>query len=307
MTDEDAPDHLLSTIETALGLLRDYHDGPGGTAESGAAPLPSLLRQCEELGAGLAPPPVRTLHHMACSGGTMISKCIAALPNTILLSEIDPLSRMRIDHPDSFAPTDLLMALRRSLRPVPDRVLSTVFQASLTALHREMTDLGQVLVLRDHAHSQFCTGERADSRPTLHDLVAEVLPQRAVVTLRHPLDAFLSLAHRGWTHFEPFTLEEYALRVRAFLDRHAGIPVVLYEDFTADPDAALRAICAHLDLSFAPQVTDLAPLFRLSGDSGRSGDVIAQRARRPVPDEIAAQRESSPAYAALCAAHGYTP
>jgi hypothetical protein len=306
MTDDASHDHLLGTIETALSLLRDYRADPGDTDDP-AAPLPSLLRQCEELSAGITPPPIRTLHHLACSGGTMISKCVAALPNAILLSEIDPLSRMRVDHPDTFAPTDLLVALRRSLRPVPDRVLSTVFQASLAALHREMTELGQVLVLRDHAHSQFCTEQQADSRPTLHELVTGILPTRSVVTLRHPLDAFLSLGHRGWTHFDPFTLEDYALRVSAFLDRHAQVPVILYEDFTADPDSALREICAHLDLPYSPLITDLAPVFRLSGDSGRSGDVITPRTRRPISEDVAAQRDSSPTYAGLCARFGYAP
>lgn len=293
---------LLDTLEDTLDLLGAYHPE---TPTQTATPLPSLLQQCEELCASGTAPPVRLLHHFACSGGTVMSKCVAALPSIVLLSEIDPLSKMRLKHPDRFAPTDLLLHLRRSPRPVSEAVLGRVFQAGLTALHEELTMEGQTLVLRDHAHSQFCTDEIPSARPTLHALCAEVLPVRAVVTLRHPLDAFLSLDSRKWRHFDPFTLEEYARRVTAFLERHDGVPVVFYEDFAADPAATLQQICGHLDLPYSALAMDLLPLFELSGDSGRSGGPIATRTRRQIPDEIEAQRHESPAYTALCARFGY--
>ncbi|MEM9128166.1 MAG: sulfotransferase [Pseudomonadota bacterium] len=303
MSTEQSPRLLLDALEDTLSLLDNY--GTDASEPKTPPPLPSLLQQCEELCAQTSTPPLRTIHHLACSGGTVISKCIAAMPNAILLGEIDPLSRMRIEHPDKFAPTDLLIHLRRSPRTVPDTVLEKVFQAGLQALHNDLVSSGQTLVLRDHAHSQFCTDEDPVSRPTLHELCSKILPMRSVVTIRHPLDAFLSLHTGNWQHFAPFTLEEFALRTASFLGRHQEIPIVRYEDFAAEPEPALQTICDHLDLAYSPLATDLIALFQLSGDSGRSGAAIALRERRPVPEEIEEQRRDSPAYAALCARFGY--
>lgn len=310
MTTDASRAQLLEAIEDALTMLDAYRTDTREVGEL-AAPLPGLLRQCEELCAQIGPPPVRTLHHLASSGGTVISKCIAAMPNTILLSEIDPLSKIEVGRAEGFAPTDLLLHLRRNIRAIPEQTLVKVFQAGLVALHKDLTACGQPLVLRDHAHSQFGTDEDPFARPTLREIIAEVLPLRSVVTLRHPLDAFLSMNHSvetlRWRRFHPFTLEEYAGRVLNFLARHDDVPVVLYEDFVADPDAALRRICTHLELTYSPVAVEVTSAVHLSGDSGRTGHVIARRARRPIPDEIAAQRDSSPTYGALCARFGYTP
>ena len=38
-------------------------------------------------------PVIRTIHHLACTGGTLISKCISSMPETALISEINPMNR----------------------------------------------------------------------------------------------------------------------------------------------------------------------------------------------------------------------
>ena len=39
-------------------------------------------------------PPIRVVHHWACSGGTIISRSLAQLPNVVLLSEVHPLAHL---------------------------------------------------------------------------------------------------------------------------------------------------------------------------------------------------------------------
>lgn len=306
MRNETPPSSLLASVDAALELLADYRAALDD-AGSLAAPLPSLLKQCDALCSEIQTEPVRMLHHFAFSGGTVISRCVAAAPNAVLLSEIDPLSKLQVNFKNRFAPTDLLLNLRRSVRPIPERTLVRMFQASLGSLHEDLSASGQILVLRDHPHSQFCSGEQAVARPTLREIVTEVLPARSVVTQRHPLDSFLSLDQMKWHHFKPFTLEEYAQRILAFLARHEGAPVVLYEEFVEDPEAALSRICDGLELSYNPIMLQNMSIFGLSGDSGRKGRVVTPRERRPVPPEIAAQRETSAAYLELCKRFGYTP
>lgn len=298
---------LLETLDEALGLLEGYAPESGHSLDP-SEPLPSLLSQCEAFCAtATAPEAVRTIHHMACSGGTLISKCIAALPNSLLLSEINPLSTLNIKEGYyNFAPTDLLLALRKAVRPPNEETLTRVFLASVTTLLDECAAKGRFLVLRDHAHSNFCADPSAALSATLHEIITRELPAHSVVTVRHPLDSFLALYDHKWLHFSPATLEEYSLRYSAFLDRHADLPIVKYEDFVAAPEATIEIICGYLQLPYAPGTVDLISIIQLTGDSGRgSAVVIAPRPRRTVPDSIRADAETSHAYQTLCERLGY--
>ncbi len=301
---------LLNTLDETLEMLR-AHVGADAEPAAPAEPLPSLLEQCEAACDAIpAPQPLRSIHHFACTGGTVMSKALFALPNTVVLSEIDPLSTAMLATGDKlpFAPTDLVAALRHSVRPVEDEVIVATFLEGLTAAKAGLEAGGRQLILRDHAHSQFCRDSvDFDTRPTLREMVADRFETRAVLTMRHPLDSFLSLMVNKWVQFTPGTLEEYARRYLAFLDRHEGVPVLFYEDFTVDPGAVLRRMCDYLDLTFSPLAADLIGAVRMSGDSGRSDAKIGPRPRRAVPEEIEAQRGESPEYRALCGRFGYAP
>lgn len=296
---------LLETLEGALDMLAEYADAP---IDDGTH-LPSLLEQCEAL--TQAEPkiePVRTLHHFACTGGTLISKCLAVMPNVTVLSEIDPLSPLiALPKIPAFAPTDLIYGARRALRPLSDDATVDVFKASLEALHKAFQDQGSYLCLRDHAHSQFCTDANGKERPTLDEIVAEILPVKSVVTVRHPLESYLSLIKNRWQHFSPATIEEYSKRYMLFLDRYKGVPVFRYEDFVAAPDDVLNKICDELALPFIEGAESMHQLVSLSGDSGRKSDKISARPRRPVPTDLAEQIKHSRTYTSLCARLEYAP
>lgn len=310
MTGEAPSRALARSIDDAIDLLRD-HGSWTAEATLPADTLPSLLERCEAACAAMpALPRLRSLHHFACTGGSLMSKALFALPNVVLLSEIDPLSRLSLTQQGKvpFAPTDLISALRYSIRPVPDRTLVSVFLEGLAAAEADLAREGRSLILRDHAHSQFCLRTVAfEHRPTLREMVADRFDLLSLVTMRHPLDSFLSLVERAWVKFDPGTLEEYCRRYIAFLDRHEGVPVVLYEEFVADPAPTLERMCSHLDLPFSPLAIDLIGVIRVSGDSGRKAERIGPRPRRAVPGEIDEDRRTSAAYRALCARFGYEP
>lgn len=310
MSNPTAVEALAQTLDDALERLRDYRRADR-SGDALARPLPSLLEQCEAAVLGMhGSEPLRSIHHFACTGGTLISKTISALPNITLLSELDPLSEMTppITKKMPFLPTDLIFALRHGIRPVDDDIVTNTFLAAVESAKEGLVQRGQRLILRDHAHSQFCReAVDYDARPTLWEMLAGHMDLLSVVTVRHPLDSFLSLNQYGWVNFLPATLDAYAVRYGAFLDRHAALPVVRYEDFVAAPAAVLEHICTLLNLSPSPFAFDLIPLIRMSGDSGRNDGSISARPRRPVPDEIETQRAASDSYRALCLRLEYEP
>ena len=293
---------LAIAVDEALQLLDGYAHAQGG-ASSGLSLL-SLVEQCEVLLGDMENQPeetVRSLHHFACTGGTLISRCVAAMPNTVLLSEIDPLSaHYKTLGPKKFAPTDLTLHLRNNLRPAQDNAITDMFLAGIGSLHERLSGEGRRLVLRDHAHSQYCAMTEPHSRPTLKAILESRFPLRSCVTVRHPLDSYLSLHVNKWDHFRPFTLEEYCRRYLMFLDDYKGTDIVRYEDVVASPKTALAQICAILNIPFVPEALDVLDVVTLSGDSGRSGNVIGFRPRRNVPEAVAVEAESSASYKELC-------
>lgn len=274
-------------------------------AAPGAAPGP---KSGPASGAGPAAPPLRSVHHMACSGGSLISRALVAMPSVTLLSEIDPLSPLGLAAPGQvpqFRPSDLIYAARCGARPLPLAAVERVFLAALAEMRDAVAAAGGRLCLRDHAHSQFCVADAPESRPSLRELLSRLGPVRSVVTVRHPVDSYLSLQANSWIHFTPDTIEEYARRYLAFLAAHAGVEILRYEDFVADPEAALQRLCTVLDLPYVAGAADLASVIRVTGESGRSSDRIAPRPRRPVPDALRRQIAESEALVALCARLGY--
>jgi hypothetical protein len=294
-------------IENAIDLVGDRFDSRGRDSER----LPILLSRCEAMidQCDSRPKlPIRVIHHFACSGGTLISKCIAASPNTCLFSEINPLGTHHFSGSQRpFFPTDLMADLHYSPRPLPLQFKIDYFTAGLTSLYRNLSAIGQHVVVRDHSHSHFCVGTTVPERPTLTSLVRQVAPVRAILTVRHPLESFASLQSNKWVHFTPGTMTTYCHRYQAFLDTHADVPLFRYENFVNDPPDVLSQMLTVLDLQPVAHFAQLASLFRLSGDSGRGGEIIAPRQRRQNLKNLLVKDEDPAPYIALCTRLQYEP
>jgi hypothetical protein len=299
---------LVAEIGEAMALLKSGHRIQD-EFETSSGLQPALLQQCLEMcapGELPAQEPIRTIHHFACTGGTLISKCVAALPNTQVLSEVDPLSPLgRTVGTPRFTPTDMISLVRQATRDVDESLIVELFRTQLKCLHENALSLGQYLVIRDHAHSHFCTGTHVPDRQTLLELIEHAFPVRSVVTVRDPIDSYASLVEQKWLHFSPKTFDEYCRRYLAFLDRYAALPMIRYEDFVASPEHVMKHISDLLGLPFSPDFIDLFMAFRMTGDSGRVAAAIGHRMRRPLAAELADQPAQSPSYRALALRLGY--
>ena len=293
---------LLATIEATFARL----DEPEAAGVQRQRALQRSLALCQEVPSPRRAP-IRTLHHFACTGGTLISKCIAALPNVQLLSEVDPLSTHHGQPEAGFAPTDLITLLRLTPRGASPELVAELFAAQMRVLQADAERQGLHRVVRDHAHSHFCHGATLADRPTLRELMPAELPLRSLVTVRHPLDSFAALARAGWLHFEPKTLDTYCRRYLAFLDRHRDQPVLRYEDFVAAPQVAMQRLCAALELPFDARFETLFAGFTVSGDSGRGGAAITRRPPRPEAVALQAEAGRSEACRTLLQRLGYGP
>lgn len=286
----DSLGKLAAAIDDALDLLKDLPVIRELASVSDQAPG-SLLDQCISLCAQQQvsiSEPIRTVHHFACTGGTLISKCLAAMPNIQLISEVDPLSTpQKQSGKPLFAPTDIATLARQSTRGTSQGLIIEFFLSSLSLLYSETTLAGQRLILRDHSHSHFCTGAAVPERPSLRALVVSRFPVLSIITVRHPLDSYMSLRTNNWVQFSPSSFDEYCNRYIAFLECYQDVPVVRYEDFVGAPQDVMKTICRLLDIPFSDQFIELFDVFDLTGDSGRRGAAIEPRHRRSVDDSTA--------------------
>lgn len=257
-----------------------------------------------------APAPLRLLHQMARSGGTLISRCLACMEGVALLSEVhagatgfvNPLAQAQA----WFAPFDAAAwaaLARRGAIPFPDAIITIEL-----ALRRQ----GRRLVLREWSHLDF-TGVPILADPPLRSLTAEALERRFALvrfaTVRHPLEQYLSAcavpALRGRLAVAP-----YFKGYRRFAEMAAEVGFVTYESFCADPVDTMRRLCAGLRLPFDPTFVDRqAAWTRITGDhaigGGRGGSVPRMLPRRACPPDTLAAIVRSDDYRQSLAILGY--
>ena len=292
---------LSSVLDEALSLF----DGQGPRSEQHAvaeAVQPSLFEQCIELCRQGAQElePIRTIHHLSCTGGTLITKCLAAMPNVMVLNEVDPLSTLMIKpEKPAFTPTDMLALVRQGSHKVSDDLLIQLFLQNLEMLRKNLSSAGKRLLLRDHSHSHFLTGTTVRQRTSVLSMVAARFSTHSILTVRDPLDSYLSLVSLGWLHFQPRTFDEYCKRYLLFLDGHEGLPVFKYETFVNEPAETMEQMCAALRLRYSDSFTDTFDVFRFSGDSGRPGATIKPRPRRSYDEGFLTEAQASASYRSL--------
>lgn len=237
---------------------------------------------------------IPTIHHLACTGGTVICKCLASMHRVAMVSEVNPLNHFSHD----FVPHNPLLLLERGYRKltvdeIKEDFLGRIAQAVKICREDEMD-----LVIRDHSHTDFCMGSEVSGLTPIRNFLQEDYELVSVVTVRHPLDSYLGLCALGWnSQFTPSTLDEYSLRYLAFLDRYGDLPLMRYEDFCADPHSFIAEICTILDLEYRSDFMERFGEVQLSGDSGRSSNSeISLRPRRPIPEAVQAEIDGSPNY-----------
>lgn len=251
----------------------------------------------------MAKPLIRTIHHLAASGGTMMSRAIAANASVYLLSEIHPFS----PRGTYFNPIDPLQhainQYQETLKFNRDEV-AEAFILRLKPVMKKVAARGGYLVLRDHAHSDWMFGPTYPASRLL-EVLRPYSHLQSIVTLRNPVETYLSLLPKNWHYDRSF--DEFCGVLRQFLAYFAGTPVFHYEDFVQAPDAVLQRMLAALSLPYDPGWRERYPTLPLTGDSGRGGEQapIEPKPMRAFSEAMRQEVLASENYAALCATYGY--
>ncbi len=254
-------------------------------------------------------PTVRLLLHLARTGGTIISKCLAVMPNVALLSEIHPMglkmfNPLRQAHEwfGLLTPQDI-EGFRQARR--------MEFADAIDLARRRCEERGLKLVIREWNHLDF-HGMPYVPNPPHKLMTTELLSPRfrllRYCTVRHPIDHWISLNNVAVVH-DKLTLEQFLTGCLEFAEHAVKIGFVRYEDFTRDPAPAMRTICTALEIDFDPTFEHKwASYKKITGDrAGSRGGVekIVALARKPVEAGLVERFERNAAYQKTLALLGY--
>jgi hypothetical protein len=301
---DDAVDLIDSSISANCDSvsLKDEDDSISEIVDA-----QSLLERCGEVCDRFIDkkPDVRIIHHLACSGGTLISKCLSAMPNVCLLSEVHPFSNRGISlNKPKFSPTDLPSLIKYSELPNQEKTLKRIFQKTVDVVVDETEKNGMNLILRYHSHSDFHSGKIQSTKKILDETLSQLFNVKSVYTIRDPIDSYASLKENGWVHFTPSSFDEYCRRYLLFLKEVNNSQVVRYEDFITNPESVMRRICEILNLTFYSDFELMYDFIKLTGDSGRHSNAIKKRKRNANTDLLEDAKESNN-YKLICEQYGY--
>jgi hypothetical protein len=269
----------------------------------------SLLARCEEVVKKNnihTKPTIRVLQHFACSGGTLVSKCLSALPNVYLLSEAHPTTELHLGGDKAkFLPSDITSLARYAKIPDHTSLAHSLFKHNIIATAQHTERLGGKLIIREHTHSDYCIGNHTSKDSTVISILSEEFNILRLATIRDPIDAFRSLTENKWFHFAPYTFEEYCQRFLAFVNTLEDEQIIRYEDFVDAPIMQMQVIADKFELPFDECFIDIFSIFRVSGDSGRSGEKIEARHRKTLSQNFKQEILDSKSYKMIAKRFGY--
>ncbi|WP_395340304.1 hypothetical protein PN836_016570 [Ningiella sp. W23] len=261
-----------------------------------ASAAKSLIDRCSEVlekNKSNEKPILRVVHHFACSGGTIITKCLAAMPNVFVLSETHPLSKNHVGHLARYSPTDITTLSRFAGIPDLEKLAIRLFITNIKAVNKHVSERGGTLVLREHTHIDYCVGKKIARAPIVETCLDKDFEIISLATVRNPIDSYISLQTNNWLQFKPATFDEYCKRLFRFLSRYPLENIVKYEDFTKKPHKAINRMCKILNIKFDGSFSDITELFTMTGDSGRASNKIEKRERRDISDDFRNEIHSS--------------
>lgn len=243
---------------------------------------------------------VRTIHHLSSFGGTVISQCLAAMPGVTVLSEINPMSYRPAGVYNPMTPLEQFQSAHTCLSHTE---LKEFFLWQIDLILKKCQQQQLQLLIRDHSHSDFLLRVPRKIR-SLFEFLKSDYDVQALITIRNPVDAYLSMQVSGFDLLDSFDL--YCQRYLLFADYYSFCPFYRYEDFVDDPDSILQSICNYYCFDFDRDYRTGFNNIQLTGGSGRKSDSISRFERRSYSSDFEAEVQASASFKLIANRFGYS-
>ena len=266
-----------------------------------------ILHICNILGiqSVMKKPIIRIIHHMARTGGTVISKCLASMDEVILLSEIHPLGIKKFN-PVSQAHEWYDLFSEQEMQDILAAALE--FSDMVRIINDRVDKHGKKLVLRDWSHLDFTAVPflpKASYRLQLYDSLVPEFDIFCIATTRHPIDQWLSLDNLAIMNGK-INLQQYLYGFLKFAEKAKQIGFIRYEDFIRQPDETLRRVTGSLQISFDAGYKDKWMHYtNVTGDTANKQQEIKPQKKPQLKRNVLKKFEKSKDYWAALDILGY--
>ena len=192
------------------------------------------------------------------SGGTLLNRCLASLPNTLMLSEvnIEALCPNSCSHIKDQAKDWYGLDLR-----------SDGFLENIEELYNYCLETDRTLIIRDWSFGSFVPSRYNNFNPSKKLATFEAIAKRFPVTpfalVRDSVDIWLSFNASPRTFYDKNLefLYEFSKELIA-----NNIKIFRYEDFCRDSEAVMRDICNYTGINYSDEFKGFSNYFKVTGD-----------------------------------------
>ena len=272
-----------------------------------------------------------TVHHLAASGGSIVSQVLAASTNSVLVSEINPFGTVKRGLKPFYDPTSLLWHLVYNSRDLSPTLKLKYFFGQLDISIEHVKSLSKNILLRDHSHTtfNFLNKNQTFNNKKVYSLFMESLKYfyskkdnkfdfprvKPILSIRHPLDSFIASRKNDWL-FEycgdEINIDNYCkglLGFQNYMENVEFAKVIRYEDLCLNFDGSLNELFFNLDINYKIPTLSEVNCIKVTGKSGRKSNniVLRERLLTDVDDSLKNQIKKSNYYDKYCQINNYDP
>lgn len=203
--------------------------------------------------------------NFARSGGTLLNRCLAALPNCVVISEVNPLGG-GWGTQGSESPVTIADQANYYYNI---KIHKGDFLSEALELHSACLSLGKTLIIRDWSFVNFVpyidNNYKAPNRLLALELLQKTKQVRPFAFVRDAIDVWISRKTPQPKQF----FSEYSRFVDAIIK--AGMPIYKYEDLCADSDKFMKSLCNDSGITFSENYKHFAMIKNIHGDVQNKG------------------------------------
>ena len=177
------------------------------------------------------------------------------------------------------------------------------YQSSVQEVLDHSRKTGHQLLLRDWTHGDFFDSIFPHVLST-RDWLPSGLRVASLLTVRHPIESYVSAKSNNIDVIAQMSLDEYCLRYLYFLRSYPDASIMRYEDFCSSPSVQLKELGDRFSLNCLADGASLSTV-GISGDSGRRSNRPQLRPSKAGLAEVVEAPGGIRNYVELCDVLGY--
>ncbi len=218
---------------------------------------------------------IRLIHNLQRSGGTIISKCLGAQEDVVLLSEIHPngievLKNMNrnCDFADPIFQAQEWNDLFKKEEYEKIKNTNYNFEEKISLIIEKTEKKNKKLIIRDWSFLDYFGIPFI--KPTYKNSVLEILNKKFKILnlyiLRHPLELYISCFNSLPFFIKNYNFDFFVKGYENFFLDALKSKIFKYEDFCSNPYENLKRMCKILKINFNDNFSDKLNKIKLTGD-----------------------------------------